>query len=211
MNVDDLILVSIDDHVVEPPDMFDRHVPAKYRDRVPHVVMGDDGIEKWLFEGQQIGSMGLNAVVELAQGGVGLRPDRLRRDAAGRLRHPRARPRHEPQRHPGVDVLPHLRRVQRRASSRRRRTRTSRSPCVQAYNDWHIDEWCAAYPGRFIPLAIPPIWDPRARGRRGASGRGEGLSRHHHARAAAHPGPARATSTSTTGTRSSAPCRRSRS
>ena len=52
MNVDDLILVSIDDHVVEPPDMFERHAPAKYRDRVPHVVMGDDGIEKWLFEGQ---------------------------------------------------------------------------------------------------------------------------------------------------------------
>jgi hypothetical protein len=30
---------------------------------------------------------------------------------------------------------------------------------VQAYNDWHIDSWCGAYPGRFIPLAIPPIWD----------------------------------------------------
>ena len=63
MHVDDLILVSIDDHVVEPPDMFDRHGPAKYRDRLPHIVMGDDGNEKWEFEGEQIGSMGLNAVV----------------------------------------------------------------------------------------------------------------------------------------------------
>ena len=63
MHVDDLILVSIDDHVVEPPDMFDRHAPAKYRDRVPHIIIGDDGNEKWVFEGQQIGSMGLNAVV----------------------------------------------------------------------------------------------------------------------------------------------------
>src|SRR4030095_8392148 len=63
MHVDDLILVSIDDHVVEPPDMFDHHAPSKYRDRVPHVVIGDDGNEKWLFEVQQIGSMGLNAVV----------------------------------------------------------------------------------------------------------------------------------------------------
>ena len=26
--------------------------------------------------------------------------------------------------------------------------------CVQAYNDWIIDEWCAEAPGRFIPLAI---------------------------------------------------------
>ena len=31
---------------------------------------------------------------------------------------------------------------------------------VQAYNDWHIDEWCGAYPGRFIPMALPVLWDP---------------------------------------------------
>jgi predicted TIM-barrel fold metal-dependent hydrolase len=32
--------------------------------------------------------------------------------------------------------------------------------CVQAYNDWHFDEWCASAPGRFIPLGITPTWDP---------------------------------------------------
>ena len=32
---------------------------------------------------------------------------------------------------------------------------------LQAYNDWHIDEWCGSYPGRFIPLSLPPIWDPQ--------------------------------------------------
>jgi predicted TIM-barrel fold metal-dependent hydrolase len=31
---------------------------------------------------------------------------------------------------------------------------------VRAYNDWHIDAWCGAEPGRFISLAIPVIWDP---------------------------------------------------
>ncbi len=31
---------------------------------------------------------------------------------------------------------------------------------LQAYNDWHIDAWCGAYPERFIPCTIPPIWDP---------------------------------------------------
>jgi predicted TIM-barrel fold metal-dependent hydrolase len=30
---------------------------------------------------------------------------------------------------------------------------------LQAYNDWAIDEWCGAYPGRFIPLGIVPMWD----------------------------------------------------
>jgi predicted TIM-barrel fold metal-dependent hydrolase len=33
---------------------------------------------------------------------------------------------------------------------------------VRAYNDWHIDEWCGSYPGRFIPMALPVIWDPEA-------------------------------------------------
>ena len=32
--------------------------------------------------------------------------------------------------------------------------------CVQAYNDWMIDEWCGTVPGRFIPLIIIPLWDP---------------------------------------------------
>ena len=32
----------------------------------------------------------------------------------------------------------------------------------RAYNDWHIEEWCGFAPERFIPLAIPPIWDPDA-------------------------------------------------
>ena len=31
---------------------------------------------------------------------------------------------------------------------------------VRAYNDWHIDEWCGTYPGRFIPLSIPPSGTP---------------------------------------------------
>ncbi|HAM00669.1 MAG TPA: amidohydrolase, partial [Acidimicrobiaceae bacterium] len=31
---------------------------------------------------------------------------------------------------------------------------------LRAYNDWHAESWCGAYPGRFIPLSIPPIWDP---------------------------------------------------
>jgi len=30
---------------------------------------------------------------------------------------------------------------------------------LRAYNDWHIDEWAAAYPGRIIPLGILPTWD----------------------------------------------------
>jgi hypothetical protein len=31
---------------------------------------------------------------------------------------------------------------------------------LRAYNDWHVDDWCGTYPGRMIPLSIPPLWDP---------------------------------------------------
>ena len=33
---------------------------------------------------------------------------------------------------------------------------------LQAYNDWHVEEWCAAYPARFIPMCLPVIWDAEA-------------------------------------------------
>jgi predicted TIM-barrel fold metal-dependent hydrolase len=34
--------------------------------------------------------------------------------------------------------------------------------CVKAYNDFVVDEWCAAAPERFIPLIILPLWDAQA-------------------------------------------------
>ena len=39
MQPEDLILISVDDHIAEPADMFDAHVPARYRDRAPRVVV----------------------------------------------------------------------------------------------------------------------------------------------------------------------------
>src|SRR5579884_4490546 len=38
MRMEDMILVSVDDHVVEPPDLFDGHVPERYRDVAPRSV-----------------------------------------------------------------------------------------------------------------------------------------------------------------------------
>jgi predicted TIM-barrel fold metal-dependent hydrolase len=32
--------------------------------------------------------------------------------------------------------------------------------CLQAYNDWMIEEWCGSAPGRYIPLVLIPMWDP---------------------------------------------------
>ena len=43
MQLDDMILVSIDDHMIEPPDMYKNHVPAKWLDQAPKVVRNDAG------------------------------------------------------------------------------------------------------------------------------------------------------------------------
>jgi predicted TIM-barrel fold metal-dependent hydrolase len=31
---------------------------------------------------------------------------------------------------------------------------------LQHYNDWLVEEWCGAAPGRYIPLMLIPMWDP---------------------------------------------------
>ena len=78
----------------------------------------------------------------------------------GLLRPGRAPRRHGPRRHPRVAVLPVASRASAVSSSGRRRTRSSRSLCLQAYNDWMIDEWCGAAPGRYIPLIAHPALGP---------------------------------------------------
>src|SRR4029453_11960931 len=32
--------------------------------------------------------------------------------------------------------------------------------CVRAYNDWMVEEWCGDSGGRLLPLCIIPLWDP---------------------------------------------------
>ena len=36
-------VISVDDHIVEPPDAFEGRVPPKFADRAPRVVDTDDG------------------------------------------------------------------------------------------------------------------------------------------------------------------------
>ena len=127
MNVEDMILVSIDDHVIEPRDMFDQHVPDRWKDQAPRSVLNDEGIERWVFQDIESGSGQPQRGGRVAEGGLGHGPHHLRRDATRRVRRRRARPRHGPQRDPGVDVLPLLRRASAAASSSARPTRTSRS------------------------------------------------------------------------------------
>jgi len=158
MNVDDLIIVSIDDHVVEPPDLFKDHLPASYAHRAPRLVRGDDGKEHWEFEGREFGILGLNATVSWPKEEWGLDPSALAemRPAAYLIdERVRDMDRNGVLASMCFPSLPGF-------SGRRFQEAEDKdlaAVMLRAYNDWHIDEWCAAHPGRFIPLAIGPAWD----------------------------------------------------
>ena len=53
MRLEDMILVSVDDHVVEPPTMFDQHLAPEWKDKAPRVV-AKNGTDVWIFQGQPI-------------------------------------------------------------------------------------------------------------------------------------------------------------
>jgi len=159
MRIEDLILISVDDHVVEPPDMFERTLPPKWRDVAPRIIRREDGSDVWAYDGKEIPNIGLNAVAGRPPEEYGMEPtsfDELRpgcydihrrvddMNANGVL---------------GSMCFPSFPNLCGQLFARSS-DKEAALAILRAYNDWHIDEWCGAYPGRFIPLIIPPIWDP---------------------------------------------------
>src|SRR3954452_20619839 len=55
-------IISVDDHVVEPPDVFEGRLPKQFVERGPRIVEDEQGRQQWHFEGTQP-NVGLNAVV----------------------------------------------------------------------------------------------------------------------------------------------------
>ena len=159
MNIDELILVSVDDHVVEPPDMFDQHLPAKYRDLAPKVIQTAAGDDVWFYEGQELPNIGLNAVAGKPPQEYGIEPTTFAEmrdgcyDIDARIDDMNANG------ILGSMCFPSFPQFCGQLFSRTDDKAVALA-MVQAYNDWHVDEWCGSYPGRFIPLALPPIWDP---------------------------------------------------
>jgi predicted TIM-barrel fold metal-dependent hydrolase len=159
MRTEDMIIVSVDDHVVEPPDLFERHLPARYRDVAPRIVHKDDGTDVWQFLEFEVPNIGLNAVAgrppeeygidptsfeEIREGCFDIEKRILDMNANGVL---------------GSLNFPSLPGFAGRLFAALD-DKEAALALAQAYNDWHIDEWCGTFPGRFIPLAVPTIWDP---------------------------------------------------
>ncbi|MBM4265329.1 MAG: hypothetical protein FJ144_01745 [Deltaproteobacteria bacterium] len=79
MKLDDMILVSVDDHIIEPPDVFERHLPKRWLERAPRLVL-DPGsqMQPWQWEAGAAFAPFLNAVVTLPKSEWGFDPSSLR-------------------------------------------------------------------------------------------------------------------------------------
>ena len=159
MNLDDMIFISVDDHLVEPPNMFEGRLAAKYADVAPRVEHTPDGNDVWTFNGAVIPNIGLNAVAGRPKEEYGVNPtafDEIRPgcyDIHERIKDMSA-----------GGVLATLNFPSFPGFAGRLfascEDKELALAVVQAYNDWHIDEWAGAYPGRVIPMAQPVLWDP---------------------------------------------------
>ena len=154
-----LTIVSVDDHVVEPADLFEGRMPAHLVDAAPRIVEVD-GVELWEFDGQRHPQIGLNAVVGRPKDEWSMEParfDEMRRgcwDVAARLDDMDA---------DGVWAslcYPSL--IAGFAGTMFARCSDPELglACLRAWNDWHRTEWVGAAPDRFVPLQLPWLVDP---------------------------------------------------
>ncbi len=163
MQLEDMILISVDDHVVEPPDLFEGHLTDEWKDKAPKVTTLPSGCDVWEFNGRQLPNIGLNAVVGRVPAEYGVEPTQyaqLRKgcyDIDARVE--------------DMNVNGVLAQIcfpsfpgfvgQLWAECAKGGDPELARVMLQAYNDWHIDEWCGTHPGRMIPLCLPALWDPK--------------------------------------------------
>ncbi|HKH04069.1 MAG TPA: amidohydrolase family protein [Acidimicrobiales bacterium] len=155
-----MTFISVDDHLVEPPHLFDGHIPERYRDRAPRVTRQPDGSEVWEYEGTKIPNIGLNAVAGRPKEEYGIEPtayaemrkgcwdvhERVKDMNAGGIL--------------GSMCFPSFPSFSGRLFAATEDKGLALA-VLRAYNDWHVDEWCGSYPGRFIPMGLPVLWDPQ--------------------------------------------------
>jgi predicted TIM-barrel fold metal-dependent hydrolase len=55
---DPIRVIDSDSHITEPPGLWVDHAPAKFRERVPHVVEDEPGRPHWVVDGKDFGPMG---------------------------------------------------------------------------------------------------------------------------------------------------------
>jgi predicted TIM-barrel fold metal-dependent hydrolase len=153
-----LKLFSVDDHIVEPADVWTARLPTKFQEKGPHVIEAD-GRQFWVYEDQRSATMGLNALAGKDPADWGTDPVRFTDLIPGCYE---AAARADDFRADGIVasvLFPSLPGFGGRVFFQMKDKELA-DLCVRAYNDFVIDEWCAAAPDIFVPTIILQLWDP---------------------------------------------------
>jgi predicted TIM-barrel fold metal-dependent hydrolase len=147
-------IISVDDHLIEPPDLFEGRMPATLADRAPRVVEFPNGRQAWEYEGQLYANVGLNAVVGRPKDEWSMEPARFDEMRPGCYDiHSRI----EDMDAGGIWsslCFPSLIAGFCGAVFSRSKDPELGLACVRAWNQWHLEVWAGTYPGRIIPLQI---------------------------------------------------------
>jgi len=151
-------LISVDDHILEPAHLWVDRVAAKDRERAPHMETVD-GMDYWVYDGKRYPSSGLSAVAGKSKEEFSPEPlpySEMRPgcyDPVARL---------EDMDRAGILASLCFPTITRFCGQlfMEASDREFGFECLRHYNDWIVEEWCAAAPGRYIPLMLIPMWDP---------------------------------------------------
>jgi predicted TIM-barrel fold metal-dependent hydrolase len=149
-------IIDADTHVTEAYDLWTSRLPARMRDRVPHVVIEEGGAERWSLGGKVArGTVGMTATA-----GVGTLmnpPKRLEEihpgayDAQARLKYMDEMGIWAMVIYPNVGGFGAQEFLKLNDPELMLR-------CVHVYNDWQT-EWAAADTRRLLPITSIPFWN----------------------------------------------------
>jgi predicted TIM-barrel fold metal-dependent hydrolase len=146
-------VVSVDDHVTEPPTVFEGRIEARFAARAPRIVEDHTGGLVWAYEDGEMHDAGLGAVAGRPQSDWRKEPiryDEVRKgvwDIHARVRDM------------DLDGIAASLCFPSMCGFAGRHFAESKDPelglaCVRAYNRWYLEEWAGTYPGRIIPLQL---------------------------------------------------------
>lgn len=152
------LLISVDDHLVEPPHLFEGRMPERFADRTPMVVRMADGSQAWVLDGSVISQIAINAVVDKSVEQQFVEPTRfeeLRRgmwDIDARIT--------------DMDIDGVYASLNFPSALGFAGVRLTTLPdqefalaVTRAWNQWHLEEWAGRHPDRIIPCQIPFLTD----------------------------------------------------
>jgi predicted TIM-barrel fold metal-dependent hydrolase len=170
-------IISMDDHLIEPPDLWQSRLPAKYKDEGPRVVNAPRG--KFVLDGanyREVPGDGPEMAswwhyedhiyqLKLTIACPGIPPEEVHpigvtfEDVAPGCYQPKARIADMDKNHvDGSLCFPNYPRFCGQLFAERKNKDLSKL-CVEAYNDFMVEEWCGDSDGKLIPLCVVPLWD----------------------------------------------------